>query len=98
MFPHKDPLNIPDDYQYYLRCITRFKSMLDNKNNKLFIYCGNIDKNYDKLLELEATFKKYTTNYRILFIKHSNIKNYKFESINNFDFLDIIVEGLHTKN
>jgi len=98
MFRHRDPLNNISDYQYYQRCVNRFKKILNNQNNKLFIYCGNIDKNNDKILEIADTFKKYTTNYRILFIKNSNIKDYKFESINNIDFLDIAVEGMFTKN
>ena len=98
MFRHRDPLNNISDYQYYQRCVDRFKKILDNKNNKLFIYCGNIDKNNDKILNIEATFKKYTTNYRILFIKHSNIKDYIFESINNIDFLELAIEGMFKKN
>jgi hypothetical protein len=88
MFNHRNPL-IKDHYDYYIRCVNRFKILLSNKNNKLFIYFGNIDEN--KIIEFNNNLKKYTCNYRILVIntKVSNKHNYNFKTIDNIDYLYI---------
>ena len=88
MFNHRNPL-IKNHYDYYNRCVDRFKMLLSNKNNKLFIYFGNIDEN--KFIEFNNKLKNYTCNYRILVIntKVSNKQNFYFKSIDNIDFLYI---------
>lgn len=93
MFNHRNPL-INDHYDYYIRCVNRFKMLLGNKNNKLFIYFGSIDEN--KIIEFNNNLKKYTCNYRILVInsKVSNKHNYNFKTIDNIDYL--FIETLST--
>jgi hypothetical protein len=95
MFNHRNPL-IKNHYDYYNRCVDRFKMLLSNKNNKLFIYFGNIDEN--KFIEFNKKLKNYTCNYRILVIntKVSNKQNYYFKSIDNIDFL--YIETLSNSN
>lgn len=36
MFFHRNPLIKEDDYNYYVRCVGRFKDLLSNLNTKLF--------------------------------------------------------------
>ena len=36
MFAHRDPLTNEDDYNYYIRCVDRFKQLLQYEENKLF--------------------------------------------------------------
>ena len=36
-FFHKNPMAQEEDHQYYLRCIERFNTLLNNKDSKLFV-------------------------------------------------------------
>lgn len=44
MFWHRDPLNNPKDYNYYLRTVQRMNNLSKKDENKLFIM---FDRNYD---------------------------------------------------
>ena len=37
MFNHYNPLTNVDHYDYYVRCVDRFRNLLQNQENKLFI-------------------------------------------------------------
>ena len=37
MFNHRNPLNNINDYNYYVRCVDRFKELLQKQEHKLFI-------------------------------------------------------------
>jgi len=37
MFNHRNPLNNINDYNYYVRCVKRFKKLLQKQEYKLFI-------------------------------------------------------------
>ena len=37
MFNHHNPLNNENDYNYYIRCVNRFRELLQNEELKLFI-------------------------------------------------------------
>jgi hypothetical protein len=73
MFYHHDP-RTDDDYNYYKRCIERFRQLLKSNDNKLFIisYYNESHENYEtieqEVLELNNYLKTRTTNYSIFVI------------------------------
>lgn len=38
LFNHRNPKSVREDYDYYQRCIDRFKQVINSKDNKLFIH------------------------------------------------------------
>ena len=79
MFNHHNPLNNENDYNYYIRCVNRFKQLLQYEEHKLFIIMFlNLDNYYEEtqkkqIINFNNKFSKYTKNYRLLTIFH--IKN-----------------------
>ena len=73
MFNHHDP-RTDTDYNYYKRCIERFRQLLKCNDNKLFIisYYNENDQSYEtikqEVLELNNYLKTRTTNYYIFVI------------------------------
>ncbi len=73
MFYHHDPRK-NDDYQYFIRCVNRFKEVIKTPHKKLFIQMihYNIDAvdnfNYHTLNRYYENYKTYITNFNILFI------------------------------
>jgi hypothetical protein len=91
MFNHRDPRK-DADYEYYVRCIDRFKTLLANDENKLFIMLfpnmDNIDKDLkNNIIEFNNEFSIYTTNYKLLVIFHlpKNEISHKLTHNDNID-------------
>ena len=81
-FNHKNPLN-DEDYDYYKRCIERFKNILNNPESKLFIIT-NINQtkeisneNINKLNMIYNKLNSITTNFNLLCI--NSILNEKLD-------------------
>ena len=78
------PMN-NSNYEYYSRCIERFRNILKKDENKLFLII-NRNKNYDynqikeNINKLKNTLKKYTTNFYIFCVNHTIKKNQESES------------------
>lgn len=98
MFNHHNPLKNIDDYNYYIRCVDRFKDLLLKKEHKLFLMIftnidinENIDKLKDIIIEFNNKFSKYTYNYTILVIFHikNKIQNNIFTINENINFLEL---------
>ena len=75
MFVHHNPLLNIDHYNYYVRCVDRFKNLLQKQEHKLFIMINvnmnNIDENIkNTMIEFNNKFSKYTSNYTLLVIFH----------------------------
>ena len=97
MFNHFNPLNNNNDYEYYVRCVNRFKQLLQYEEHKLFIMIFvdmdiiNEDiKNY--IINFNNEFSKYTKNYTLLVILHIRNKEnnfYEFTHHDNIDFLEL---------
>lgn len=73
MFNHHNLLNNQGHYEYFVRCVARFKALLASDKNKVFVITStnnNITDTIDltKLHDFNNTLKKYTTNYRIAYI------------------------------
>ncbi len=96
MFNHFDPRN-EKDYNYYVRCVDRFKNLLQKQQHKLFIMIipnmNNIDENIkNKIIEFNNKFSKYTSNYTLLVIFHIPYKkqNHNIFTYNdNINFLEL---------
>lgn len=99
MFNHRNPLNNINDYNYYIRCVNRFKNLLQKKEHKLFIITfinmNNIDENSKlKIIEFNNKFSKYTYNYKLLVIFHIPNKKQNHNIITYNTNVDIL--ELHT--
>jgi hypothetical protein len=97
MFNHKNPLDNENDYNYYIRCVDRFKQLLKYEKLKLFIMIfvnmDNIQENAkNNVIDFNNTFSKYTKNYKLLVIFHIQNKkeqNHIFTHYSNIDFLEL---------
>lgn len=97
MFWHKNP-RIKNDYDYYLRCVNRFRNLLKREENKLFII---INSNNNSILNNETKksvddfnlkLSNFTKNYTILYIYHipnNSYQSYNFVKNDNIDFLEL---------
>uniref|UniRef100_A0A6C0AP82 Papain-like cysteine peptidase n=1 Tax=viral metagenome TaxID=1070528 RepID=A0A6C0AP82_9ZZZZ len=97
MFNHHNPLTNEDDYNYYVRCVNRFKELLRREEYKLFIMIivnnDNFDENIKKcIINFNNKFNNYTKNYRLLAIIHIKDKarnDHIFTNSDNIDFLEL---------
>ncbi len=97
MFYHYNPLINLDHYNYYVRCVDRFKNLLQKQQRKLFIMTfnnmNNIDENIkNSIIDFNSKFSKYTSNYILLVIFHIQNKeeNYHiFTYEDNIHFLEL---------
>lgn len=94
MFNHHNPLN-KIHYDYFVRCVNRFNTLLLEKENKLFVMTytnleiksiSNIKK---KIQDFKNFFDNYVLNYRFLVILHfiSDKQWHEFNICDNVDFL-----------
>jgi hypothetical protein len=94
MFRHYNPIN-EEHYNYYIRCVNRFRELLMSEETKLFIIFypnynnKEVNSIKDNLVKLDNLLKMKTKNYKILCIFHfSNRKQrYEFFNENNIDYL-----------
>jgi hypothetical protein len=97
MFTQRNPLMYQNDYTYYIRCVDRFKNLLQNKGTKLFITINanndSIDENImHNMIEFNNTFGLYTDNYVLLIIYHIKNKKQNYHKITikgNIHFLEL---------
>jgi hypothetical protein len=97
MFNHHNPLKKPEDYEYFKRCINRFKKLLTKKDPKLFfLFLSNRDEVelevLGELIQLDNKLKLKTENYKIIVIYHlSNEDNQKYDisSMGNIDIIEL---------
>jgi hypothetical protein len=97
MFNHHNPLTNQDHYNYYIRCVQRFKTLLKKPEHKLFLMTfvnlDSVNENTkNEVIDFNNKFSKYTSNYTLLIIFH--IKNKKenhhiFTYNNNIHFLEL---------
>jgi len=92
LFRHHNPLTNENDYNYFVRCVNRFKDLLYCKGHKLFITIivnnDSIDKKIiHNSIKINKKLSRYTTNYTLLVILH--LKN-KQQNYHNFTYKDNI--------
>lgn len=92
MFNHHNPLN-KEDYDYYVRCVNRFKRLLRQSDRKLFVLMlVNLDKiETEEMIRFNETFSTYTKNYTLLVIHHrkQSTQSHRFTRHKNIDFLEL---------
>lgn len=99
MFWHHNPLINIDHYNYYIRCVDRFKILLQKQEHKLFIMMfvnggyGSHNEDFKKnMIDFNNTFSNYTSNYTLLVIIHYPYKqsnNHTFTYNDNIHFLEL---------
>ena len=97
MFNHHNPSINIDDYNYYVRCVDRFKNLLQKQEHKLFIMTfinmDNIDENIkNNIIDFNNKFSRYTSNYTLLVIFHIPNKeenHHIFTYNDNIHFLEL---------
>ena len=97
MFNHHNPLINIDHYNYYVRCVDRFKNLLQKQEHKLFIMIivnmNDIDENIkNNIIDFNTKFSKKTYNYTLLVIFHIPNKeqnHHIFTYNDNIHFLEL---------
>ena len=102
MFFHHNPKNNDNDYNYFIRCVDRFKQLLKKESNKLFVITfpnlnnEDIENKKNQVIELNNYISTKTSNYYIFVICH--ILNQKIFKFNILDIDNIKFLLLYTKN
>ncbi len=107
MFNHRNPLR-DKDYAYYERCVERFRKLIKNNNNKLFIvFFDKHDPIYKEdiktqIINFSNEIKDYINNFKILFIynQKSHERYFEIYPLNNIvSFMELFTlsesNGLH---
>lgn len=102
MFNHYNPLN-NEYYEYYVRCVNRFRDLLLSSKNKIFIIMhvnqnnnSNIENEIENLFKLDEILSQKTKNYKIININHFSNRKPKYEIKNLQNNIDLI--NLFTKS
>lgn len=98
LFRHHNPLTKPSDYDYFCRCVARFRKLLTSRKYKLFtiVFVNCSDKpDHQALVELNQTIARYTTNYEIFVLHHTSDFTEPLHTASYDDKIHII--ELHTK-
>lgn len=95
MFNHFNPLDNENHYNYYVRCVDRFKCLLQKEEHKLFIRIF-INTRFEEqeniknqVIDFNHKFSKYTHNYTLLVIVNlPTVKQeHEFIYVDNIHFL-----------
>lgn len=97
MFNHHNPLIHEEHYNYYIRCVNRFKILLQKPEHKLFLMIfvnlDSVNENTkNEVIDFNNKFSKYTSNYTLLVIFHIRNKqenHHMFIYNNNIHFLEL---------
>lgn len=93
MFWHHNPIK-QEDYDYFVRCIERFRILLSSSQKKLFITSIIHGQNnvLDDIVEFNRKLSKFTSNYVLLVIIHYPINDRPYHKItydDNIHYLEI---------
>ena len=96
MWNHHNPLKNQKHYDYYVRCVERFRKLLVSKEHKLFVMIsGNIsDELRNNIIEFNKSFSKYTQNYKLLVICAQSSQSKQYHAFTHHDEIDFL--ELHT--
>lgn len=94
-FRHRDPFSVDEDYEYYVRCVERFRELMASSDNKIFLKTFVNKEINDCLFEnskdLTDFLQSYTTNYVVIAIKHSTTgyQSFNVKTSDNLVYLDV---------
>lgn len=97
MFNHHDPLTNAEHYQYFIRCVDRFRALLHTEEHKLFVlmYVNMKDipeSTVHEIIRFNTTLLRFTRHYTLLVVLHLSDKsenNHAFTQHDNIDFLEL---------
>jgi len=97
LFNHHNPLTSESDYNYYCRCVARFRQLLQFEERKFFIMIlVNMDSvmehDKNKIIDFNNTFSTYAKNYTLVVVYHIKNKpaqHHEFTHNGNIDFLEL---------
>jgi hypothetical protein len=97
MFFHRNPLTNKDDYDYYVRCVNRFKELLRYEEHKLFIMMF-LDQNESNIIKFNKQLSKYVDNYTLLVInqKVGKKRSHVFKKKDGIDFMELQTVSIST--
>jgi hypothetical protein len=104
MFNHGNPLMNEEYYQYYVRCVNRFKQLIQYEEHKLFLlFLTNtncMEENIKNgIIAFNRIFSTYVKNYKLLVIYNITDKQENYHAFtyhDNIDFLEL--HTLHRSN
>jgi deoxyribodipyrimidine photolyase len=99
MFNHHNPLINENDYNYYIRCVNRFRQLLRFEEHKLFVMLfpnlTTVDENHqNEIIYLNRILSSYTKNYTLLVIYHMKERGCNYHHFTHHDNIDFL--ELHT--
>lgn len=97
MFNHKNPLTNENDYNYYVRCVNRFRQLQLQQEHKLFVMVfmnkEQTDENHKQtIIDFNQKLLNYVKNYTLLVIYHikeQRKQNHIFTKVDNIDFIEL---------
>ena len=99
MFNHTSP-RTEEGYEYFVRCVNRFRNLLLKKEKKLFVIMS-VNDEYNNiensLIELNNELKNITCNFNILYINHHAgiLENsHSIVDIDNIDILELCTTSI----
>jgi hypothetical protein len=102
MFNHHNPKEIDPHFSYFVRCVERFRKLLEKESNKLFIIMfpninnDLIETTKNQITELNHYIKQKTSNHFMFAVCHiPNQEEFKADTL-DIDNLKIVL--LHTKS
>ena len=96
MFNHHNPKDNNDNYNYFKRCVDRFRKLLICNENKLFIviFPNNKESNFDnvkkQIIELNNCLQTRTSNHYFFVIFHIPDKETSDYTISMYDNVKIV--------
>ena len=104
MFNHHNILD-DEDYNYFTRCVQRFRTLINKDGNKLFMISienmkyDQIQKSFkNKLFKLYNTLKSITKNFDLLCVYHIIGDKTDFEIVDFKDNPDLKIIKITTKH
>ena len=97
MFVHKNPIINKEDFDYYLRCISRFKNLKSTDDYKLFVYTSYSNQYLNNNFKNNISLLKNTLNnwtdkkFYILIINYIKVNNINEQHIYNYIIEDQII-------
>ena len=100
-FNHHNPLTNENDYNYYLRCVNRFNTLLKREEHKFFVHgIYNMSEINDdirnNMVDFNNTLSMHTNNYILLVIFHLSNKKCNYHNFTyngNIHFLELHTES-----
>lgn len=95
MFNHHNPRDFQEDFDYFKRCIERFKTALIDNKPKLYIQSTFKEIDINDVIELKNALSKKTSNFTFIFFRMKKLENRKIETIykDNLIIIDLDILG-----